>query len=356
MKKTLYIKDAKGKLRMWSIEQKEDGLEIIHGLVDGKKQKEFEYIDFGLANRDKHEQRQLKFDSKVKRRMDQGYVLDRSVAELSVGRSLNSLGLPRPMLAHKYDSKHPVNGKFIQPKLDGHRCLISKRGGTLIAYSRNAKLILSIQHILDEVYRLDVDNIVLDGELYIHGEKLQKISSLVRKVQPESERLKYFVYDTVDEKTDFASRALQLSHAFGKQRFKHTSLLQTTICNNDLKHQFDLAIEDGFEGIMIRDPLSMYESGKRSKSLLKMKKFHDAEFKVVGIKKSADGWGIAVCETKKGDLFSVTAPGTAEEKLAVAEHPGNFIGGLITVEYAGMTKDGIPFHPVAKCWRYSEDD
>jgi hypothetical protein len=86
MKRTLYTKDAKGKLRMWSIEQKEEGLEVIHGLVDGKKQREFEYIDFGLANRDKHEQKQLKFDSMIKRRMDKGYVSQIEIAEMRNGR------------------------------------------------------------------------------------------------------------------------------------------------------------------------------------------------------------------------------------------------------------------------------
>lgn len=355
MKKTLYIKDAKGKLRMWSIEQKEDGLEIIHGLVDGKKQREFEYIDFGLANRDKHEQRQLKFDSKVKRRMEMGYVIDKDAAELKAGRGLNSMGLPRPMLAHKYDGKRSVNGCFIQPKLDGHRCLIANVNSRLIAYSRNAKPIMSIGHILNEIDKVDLPNgWVLDGELYIHGENLQKISSLVRRVQPESERLKYYVYDIIDEGKDFAARSIDLLERLLKPVLKHVHPLDTTICDNDLKYQFDAAINMGFEGLMIREPLSMYESGKRSKSLLKMKKFHDAEFRVVSIKESADGWGIAVCETKRGGLFSVTAPGTAEDKLAVAAAPNHFIGRMLTVEYAGLTKDGIPFHPVAKIWSHEK--
>jgi DNA ligase-1 len=267
---------------------------------------------------------------------------------------LNSMGLPRPMLAQKYDSKQSVNGNFIQPKLDGHRCLVSKQNGELTAYSRNAKPITSISHILEEIAMLDIDNVVFDGELYIHGEKLQKISSLVRRNQKESERLRYYIYDMVDECADFASRALALSHAFVGKKFRHTHLLKTTICDDDLKIQFDAAIQDGFEGLMIREPLAMYESGKRSKSLLKMKKFHDAEFKAVDIKQSADGWGIVVCETKSGDKFSVTAPGCAEEKIAVVEQPNAYIGAMITVEYAGLTKDGIPFHPVAKCWRYDD--
>jgi ATP-dependent DNA ligase len=348
MKQSLYIKDAKGKMRIWSIEQKEDGIEVIHGLVSGKKQREFEHIDFGLANRSKQEQIQSRFDSMIKRRLEKGYSKTIDAARNKNGKGLNDLGFPRPMLAQKFDAS--FSGEcFVQPKLDGHRCLIAKSSSSILAYSRNGKVINSVDHIL-QILKNIPGNFVLDGELYIHGTALQTISSLVRKKQKESALLSYFVYDVVEQIgfVDRLSFLKDISKYFDK---KAVDLLSTYKANGDLKKYFDAAMQAGFEGLMIRCPNTEYESGKRSKSLMKMKKFQDAEFKAVDIRQSADGWGIVVCETKSGKRFSVTAPGTASDKLDVADRPDVYIGLDLTVEYAGLTKDGIPFHPVAKCWR-----
>ena len=41
----------------------------------------------------------------------------------------------KPMLAHKYDADKAIFPAYIQPKLDGVRCIITKDG----AYSRTGK-------------------------------------------------------------------------------------------------------------------------------------------------------------------------------------------------------------------------
>ena len=74
----------------------------------------------------------------------------------------------KPMLAYPVSSK-PIdyNDKvFIQPKLDGVRCLIQKNPNHEIkAYSRTGKEWKNIQHILDELkpFFMKWPNIVLDG-------------------------------------------------------------------------------------------------------------------------------------------------------------------------------------------------
>ena len=74
----------------------------------------------------------------------------------------------KPMLAHKFDNNRvdwsqPV---YIQPKLDGVRCLFTKDG----AYSRTGKKFMNLAHIelaLIPFFKQNPD-IVLDGELYNH--------------------------------------------------------------------------------------------------------------------------------------------------------------------------------------------
>ena len=116
----------------------------------------------------------------------------------------------KPMLAHKFDINRvdytQPEGYYIQPKLDGVRCLIYLEQDTVVAYSRNNKQFMNIRHIemaLKPFFKQHPD-VVLDGELYNHKLKndFEKIISLVRKQKPtEEDRLnaqhliQFHVYD-----------------------------------------------------------------------------------------------------------------------------------------------------------------
>ena len=58
------------------------------------------------------------------------------------------------------------------------------------------KPIHSINHILKSIPIKEGET--LDGELYCHGEPLQRISSWVRKPQDNSMKLEYIIYDIMD--------------------------------------------------------------------------------------------------------------------------------------------------------------
>ena len=78
--------------------------------------------------------------------------------------------MKKPMLAHKFDidkvDYQQTDGYYIQPKLDGVRCLFTKHG----AYSRNDKKFMNLAHIELALIPFFKDNpdVVLDGELYNH--------------------------------------------------------------------------------------------------------------------------------------------------------------------------------------------
>ena len=94
------------------------------------------------------------------------------------------------MLAHPAGKKEFDRDSFIQPKLDGIRCYITKDG----AFSRNHKEFKTIDHIKKEFEPLfkTYPDIVVDGELYNHQLKnnFNKIISLVRKQKPTKKDLK----------------------------------------------------------------------------------------------------------------------------------------------------------------------
>ena len=77
----------------------------------------------------------------------------------------------KPMLAYKAGIK-PIDFSeqvYIQPKLDGVRCLFTKDG----AFSRTGKQFMNVKHIENELQPLfsDYPNLILDGELYNHASK-----------------------------------------------------------------------------------------------------------------------------------------------------------------------------------------
>ena len=72
-----------------------------------------------------------------------------------------------PMLAHTAQSiDYKNNEVFIQPKLDGIRCYITKDG----AFSRNHKRFYNCEHIIRDLKPIFNENpdIILDGEIYNH--------------------------------------------------------------------------------------------------------------------------------------------------------------------------------------------
>jgi DNA ligase-1 len=237
-----------------------------------------------------------------------------------------------------------VSKYFVQYKYNGHRCLITNDGDRNIAYSRNGKEINTIQHILDTV---DIpQGVTLDGELYVHGELLQNISSLVRKVQPWNAKLEYIAYDIMLNKP-YSYRLEELMSRYESAKISIAPTRYGPMVDS-ISNALRGAISEGYEGLILRDSFSGYEAGKRSSSLIKVKQALDAEFIVTNIHPSADGWAILECSTAHGGIFRVSAPGTIDDKIHVLQNPEHYIGELVNVEFFEWTKDGKPFHPVAK--------
>ena len=341
---TLYMMDNNGSIRVWQIFPTDTGLEIRHGIEGGAFQTKVETIPRGKVNRTLEEQISLQIQSRINKQIDKGYSFSR---EEALKRPTNSLGLVKPMLAHKYRDVQVdfKRGVYVQRKYDGNRCIIHNRDGEIVAYSRNGKLITSISHILSTI-EMPVGHSI-DGELYAHGRTLQEIVSFVKREQAESQSLKFHAYDYVSNES-FAERKDRLSFVKGNIELVPTYFVTREDEMLDYHQQFR---DEGYEGTMIRLQGAGYEDGKRSKQLLKVKELQDDEFLVIDVSPSKDNFGILHCVMPSGKYFKVTAPGTHFDKQFVLTNKEDYIGKKVTVEYAYLTEDGIPFHPVAKVWR-----
>ncbi len=346
---TLYIKDAKGALRQWSISVKDEIIIIEHGQVGGTQQKVIEEVEEGKGGRTLEEQIQLRVSSRINKQKDKGYKESISSAEKG---AINMLGLKKPMLARTFESISSVNfdNAYVQHKYDGNRCLIANLGGEKIAYTRNGKRYKTIDHILDNL-SMPV-NAIIDGELYCHGETLQTIVSWCKRDKPipESKKLKYHCYDIISP-NKFSDRLSQLyNNVSGSDNFEIVPTLK--VHNYDqLMDCFKESRKLNYEGTILRWGDAGYEDAKRSKYLVKIKEWLDSEFVVIGINPSVDYWAILTCAIESGKTFSVSAPGTIEQKREVLMNREKYLGRRVTVQFSGFTKDGIPFHPVAINWR-----
>jgi DNA ligase-1 len=345
---SLYQEDARGKMRVWSITSDDNTIVMQHGELGGALQIKTEVVRTGLATRTIEEQVRSRVRSRINKQYDRGY--KDSVEEARAMKGTNSLSLFKPMLAKPLKDVRNIDyyRAYTQYKYDGHRCLITKQDGKLMAYSRQGKLITSIDHILDGINLQE--GMTLDGELYCHGVPLQTIGSWIKREQDATKSLIYCAYDSVAE-LPFAERLQQVGVALA--RAENASVAPTAAAGDDLDVRmfFSQARAKGYEGAILRWGEEGYQVGKRSKYLVKVKTVMDNEFRVIDMERSKDGWAILVCEAKNYTPFKVNAPGGYEEKFNIWKNRDSYIGRMVTVEYANLTTDGIPFHPVATTFR-----
>ena len=275
----------------------------------------------------------------------------------------------KPMLAHKYDEKRidwsePV---YIQPKLDGVRCLFTKDG----AYSRTGKKFMNLRHIemaLKSFFDKNPD-VTLDGELYNHKLKndFEKIISLVRKQKPtDTDRLdaqhlvQFHMYDYFDgvKYDSYKTRMQQLvsSNLYDAQvKYVPTKLVDTYSYARLLHEEF---LEDGYEGSIIRLN-GLYKHG-RSYDLMKFKDFSDAEATIVGYElgkgKRTGTLGKFLMMDDEGVQFGCP-PGKGYSYKDLSNmllNINDYIGQRATFTYFQRTQAGSYRHPLFKCIRNYE--
>ena len=275
----------------------------------------------------------------------------------------------KPMLAHKYDEKkidwsEPV---YIQPKLDGVRCLFTKDG----AYSRTGKKFMNLAHIelaLIPFFKKQPD-VVLDGELYNHKLKrdFEKIISLVRKQKPTAnDRLdaqhlvQFHVYDYFDGVMydAYKTRMQQLacSDIYDAQiKRVPTLLVDTYSYARQLHEEF---LENGYEGSIIRLN-GLYKHG-RSYDLMKFKDFSDTEATIIGYEagkgKRTGTLGKFLMQDDEGNEFGCP-PGkgfTYKDLKLILDNIHDYIGQRATFTYFQRTQAGSYRHPLFKTLRNYE--
>jgi ATP-dependent DNA ligase len=119
-------------------------------------------------------------------------------------------------------------------------------------------------------------------------------------------------------------------------------------------------IDEGYEGMMVRDLNGVYQFGKRSGYLLKRKEVFTEEFQIVDYTSGTNGKDlhalIWICATSNEIQFKVTPNLTYEERYQLFQDCNqrfkqHYKHRLLTVEYRGLSIDRVPQHAKAICIR-----
>ena len=267
-----------------------------------------------------------------------------------------------PMLAHKFDAANLEFPVFVQPKLDGVRCVISRNG----MFSRQGKEFVSCPHIMRALGPIfsSFPSAVLDGELYTHklNKNFEKLISLVKKTKPTDQDLEdsskivqFHIYDfIVNSPQKFSVRNSVLKGIKESDVIKVVKTVKVS-SKSHLDELYEKWLEEGYEGQMIR--LDEVYEHKRSKHLLKRKEFSDEEFEVLdieeGVGKKANAAGAFVF-SRKGVKFKANVTGTFETIRRYWKERTSIIGQQATVRYFRLTDSGVPFHGRVLCVRNYE--
>lgn len=350
----IFKKDSKGKIRVLQYWTEGATLHQAGGLLDGAlvyNSKVCTGKNIGKTNETTPEQQAIfEMESTIKKKLQEDYF--NTVEEAQTSEVI------LPMLAKVYkEHKHKIDWTncYIQPKLDGQRCLIVKKGKNITLLSRDGIDIQeqhkSMNHILEAASKLQGD-IILDGELYRENTDFQDIMKAIKKYRKGiSESIKFYCYDTILN-APFSERLAEVNRNITQINEMTIQKLFTLRVSDekDVNFYHEDFIANGFEGTIVRHGTSAYKLNGRSDSLLKYKNFDDNDFLIVDIKPAENRpeWGIVTCKLKDDITFDATPKMTEKEKAELLKNKSNYIGKTAIITHFGFTDAGVPRFPVFK--------
>ena len=400
----LISKDAKGKIRIAIVnyelinpDDPQTRYFVIHrisGQLGGKRTSQPDKtVERGKATRNLWEQVMLEAKHLVKEKLDKGYreiekdpdeYKTSELEEILGGVVTGQNGVPKPMLAKQADKV--TNPKIYDKiwlasrKIDGLRALIYMGDdGNLHTASRGAmNYDAAMIEILNnsELNNIFKENpgLIMDGECYHHGWTLQQLNSIARtqKTAVDYSILQFYWYDIVDVNSTFDERWSymqdikdQYNLIFDPEKeFKQEELriqfvpqIEVTGWDNMMKlhNQY---VSEGWEGLVIRDPDTLYRPNGRTNDMIKIKCYKSDEFLITGYELGLRGNEdmVFTLVTKEGKPFKAKPHGDrAQKDWYVNNFDSECLNHYATVKYFYMSDDNVPLQPSVSNIRIEED-
>lgn len=286
------------------------------------------------------EEKIKKTETKTKRacKTEKNYNIDKILDQAGASGSGSIIGFC-PMLAESYDGSQEINNWMMSEKLDGVRCIWDGKR----LYSRNGN-----QFFPPDYFKKDFpSDMMLDGELFMARNMFSETISIVKKKEPHDgwKKIKFMVFDAPKVKQTLKKRFEIIKEKISKIKSEYLVYHEQEICKNkeQLEKTMDEIVKKKGEGVIIRDPNSLYEE-RRVKTMLKVKRFHDAEATVIahnrGTGRCEGMLGALVVKNDDGVQFKIGSGFDDSQRLKPPK-----IGSRVTYRYFELSKDKVPRFP-----------
>ena len=251
--------------------------------------------------------------------------------------------------------KLPENTWFsLSQKLNGNRC--TYYNGDF--YTRQNKKYIGLNHIKEDIEKIpNAKDYVFDGELiYKNNEGLsdssafQKGTGIANNKSDNKEELKLVLFDVLsreefDNKISKDTYKIRKQHLLGLKQFEteNIEIVQMFYEGTDQSEMWkwlDYCEQHDMEGCMLN--LDTPYECKRTKSLMKIKKFYDFDLQIVGYEEGTGrnkGRLGAFVVDYKGNQVKVGSGYSDEERVNFWNDRDKYIGRVITVKYKEISKD-----------------
>lgn len=273
-------------------------------------------------------------------------------------------------------AKLPDNTWFsLSHKLNGNRCIYY--GGKF--YTRQGKEYMGLDHIKRDIEKIaNAKNYVFDGELIYKNpegltdsEAFQKGTGIAQSKAETKDELKLVLFDILPKK-EFDIGKSKDTYKIRKQKLLALNAFTTT--NLEIVNMFyegtdqsqiwkwlDYAETHDMEGLMLS--LDAPYECKRTKTLLKVKKFFSCDIRCIGIEegngRNKGTLGALVCDYK-GNRVNVGSGFTDADRKQFWLNPDTVVGHIVSVKYKEETKNkdgGVSIQfPVFESIRFDKDE
>jgi hypothetical protein len=411
LSKCLFGRDSHGDIKFWRIEETVSGFKVITGALHSNDVigniKRFSTPVHGNKLRSVGKQILFEIDARIKSKKNKGYYY---IEDLNGKYSDNELidtikitiyptfysfmrdnlptekvdlnGILKPMLARPFSRKRENSfPKFIQPKINGIRCFIRwgtyTEGDGMFAKTIDGPIITSREGNRYRVPRLesifndkqmfiidDDQDLIYDGELYIHGESVNYIKSSVPMVNDNGtlskpsgnpDLVQFWCFDIAilaPQNERFNILNEKLRNYPSTTGFSESVIIRvpTRVC--DSVYDFIMAtaswIEHGFEGGICRIMDALYQFGVRGRTMEKLKEYKETECVVVDIIPKSREPETALFLLRNdinNETFECNPMGTYSERKEYLDNKDTYIGKKATVKFyerSGVKK--CPWH------------
>ena len=261
---------------------------------------------------------------------------------------------------------------YLQAKLNGNRCRVEANHEGVSLYTSQGNIFKSVPHInqlLESIiYNPNIaplasySQLVLDGELYIHGVPLNKIRSITSRttgLHPDYSTMEFHIFDVLfkdrpmeqEHRDTLLDRIEDLVHGASSLKVVKRVIRSTKEGIVDFLKE---CYGEGYEGIVVRNKDGFYET-KRSTNIMKLKPRYTDEYRIVGFKEE-----VAINGDPKGSLGALQLSDmdgkkfwvgtgsflTRDMRFLLWQDRHKLIGKIAVIKYQELTgARGVPYCP-----------